>query len=64
MLVGSARLQGAVGVIACEEHPSKCQFSLTIDTAQRLEMGSWIYVSNLLREQPLRAQQEQLPLCE
>jgi hypothetical protein len=25
---------------------------LTINTAQRLEMGSWTYVSNLLREQP------------
>ena len=33
--------------------------------AQRLEMGAWTYVSNLLHEQPeLSALQEVLPLCQ
>lgn len=32
--------------------------------AQRLEMGSWTYVSNLLHERPLQPRQQQLPLCQ
>jgi putative transposase len=31
--------------------------------AHRLEMGSWTYVSNLLRAPPPQPQQQQLPLC-
>ena len=35
-------------------------------TAQRLQMGSWTYVSNLLNEQPQThpQAQEELPLCQ
>ena len=32
--------------------------------AHRLALGSWPYVSNLLRQQPLQPQQQQLPLCQ